>query len=123
MDHRPTCLEFSEGIQAATAVLYVVVPKGFIPTEDTGQIQGNTETIEGSSFDAMRDHQLAVADVLRRGPYVDHFMSTGGGGTMNQGRGSIRFKPPGGRPPPGQGIRGLQPQLHTIPGLRPHLPG
>src|SRR2546422_10827151 len=121
MDHRPTCLEFSEGIQAATAVLYVVVPKGFIPTEDTGQIQGNTETIEGSSFDAMRDHQLAVADVLRQDPYVDHFMSTVGGGTMNQGRVSIRLKPRGGRPPADQGIRELQPKLNAIPGIRTYL--
>ena len=121
MDHRPTSLAFSAGILAATAVLFVVVPKGFIPTEDTGQIQGNTETIEGSSFDAMRDHQLAVADVLRQDPYVDHFMSTVGGGTMNQGRVSIRLKPRGGRPPADQVIRELQPKLNAIPGIRTYL--
>src|SRR5947209_3396037 len=121
MDHRPTSLAFSAGILAATAVLFLVVPKGFIPTEDTGQIQGNTETIEGSSFDAMRDHQLAVADVLRRDPYVDHFMSTVGGGTMNQGRVSIRLKPRGGRPPADQVIRELQPKLNAIPGIRTYL--
>ena len=121
MDHRPTSLAFSAGILAATAVLFVVVPKGFIPTEDTGQIQGNTETIEGSSFDAMRDHQLAVADVLRQDPYVDHFMSTVGGGTMNQGRVSIRLKPRGGRPPADQVIRELQPKLNALPGIRTYL--
>ena len=121
MDHRPTSLAFSAGILAATAVLFVVVPKGFIPTEDTGQIQGNTETIEGSSFDAMRDHQLAVADVLRQDPYVDHFMSTVGGGTMNQGRVSIRLKPRGGRPPADQVIRELQPKLNALLGIRTYL--
>jgi len=121
MDHRPTSLAFSAGILAATAVLFIMVPKGFIPTEDTGQIQGNTETIEGSSFDAMRDHQLAVADVLRQDPYVDHFMSTVGGGTMNQGRVSIRLKPRGGRPPADQVIRELQPKLNAIPGIRTYL--
>ncbi len=121
MDHRPTSLAFSAGILAATAVLFVIVPKGFIPTEDTGQIQGNTETIEGSSFDAMRDHQLAVADVLRRDPYVDHFMSTVGGGTMNQGRVSIRLKPRGRRPPADEVIRELQPKLNAIPGIRTYL--
>ncbi len=121
MDHRPTSLAFSAGILAATAVLFVIVPKGFIPTEDTGQIQGNTETIEGSSFDAMQAHQLAVADVLRRDPSVAHFMSSVGGGTMNQGRVSIRLKPRGQRPPADQVIRELQPKLNLIPGIRTYL--
>ena len=121
MDHRPASLAFSGGILAATAVLFVMVPKGFIPTEDTGQIQGNTETVEGSSFEAMRDHQLAVADVLKRNPYVAHFMSTVGGGTMNQGRVSIRLTPLGQRPSADQIIRELQPKLNAIPGIRTYL--
>jgi len=41
----------------------------------------------------MRDHQLAVADIVQRDPNIAHFMSTVGGGTMNQGRLSIRLKP------------------------------
>ena len=121
MDHRPTSLAFSVGVLAATAVLFVIVPKGFIPTEDTGQIQGNTETVEGSSFDAMQAHQLAVADVLRRDPYVAHFMSSVGGGTMNQGRVSIRLKPRGQRPPADQVVRELTPKLAAIPGIRTYL--
>jgi len=121
MDHRPASLAFSGGILAATAVLFVLVPKGFIPTEDTGQIQGTTETVEGSSFEAMRDHQLAVADVLKRDPYVAHFMSTVGGGTMNQGRVSIRLTPLGQRPSADQIIRELQPKLNAIPGIRTYL--
>jgi hydrophobic/amphiphilic exporter-1 (mainly G- bacteria), HAE1 family len=121
MDHRPASLAFSAGILVATGVLFVLVPKGFIPTEDTGQIQGTTETIEGSSFDAMRDHQLAVADVLRRDPSVAHFMSFVGGGTMNQGRVSIRLKPRGERPPADQVIRELTPKLAAIPGIRTYL--
>jgi len=121
MDHRPASLAFSVGILAATALLFVMVPKGFIPTEDTGQIQGTTETVEGSSFEAMRDHQLAVADVLKRDPYVAHFMSTVGGGTMNQGRVSIRLTPLGQRPSADQIIRELQPKLNAIPGIRTYL--
>src|SRR5881392_3371080 len=99
MDRRGPAILFSAGILAGTAVLYKLVPKGFIPTEDTGQIQGTTETLEGSSFEAMRDHQLAVADILGRDPNVAHFMSSVGGGTMNQGRLSIRLKPRNQRPP------------------------
>jgi hydrophobic/amphiphilic exporter-1 (mainly G- bacteria), HAE1 family len=121
MDHRPASLAFSAGILVATGLLFVLVPKGFIPTEDTGQIQGTTETIEGSSFEAMRDHQLAVADVLRRDPSVVHFMSSVGGGTMNQGRVSIRLKPRGQRPPADQVIRELTPKLAAIPGIRTYL--
>ncbi len=121
MDHRPATMIFSAGILVAMALLFVIVPKGFIPTEDTGQIQGTTETLEGSSYEAMRDHQLAVADILRRDPYVDHFMSSVGGGTMNQGRVSLRLKPRGSRPPADAVIRELMPKLNNIPGIRTYL--
>ena len=121
MDHRPATMIFSAGILVAMAGLFVIVPKGFIPTEDTGQIQGTTETLEGSSYEAMRDHQLAVADILRRDPYVDHFMSTVGGGTMNQGRVSLRLKPRGSRPAADAVIRELMPKLNNIPGIRTYL--
>ncbi len=121
MDHRPATMIFSAGILVAMALLFVIVPKGFIPTEDTGQIQGTTETLEGSSYEAMRDHQLAVADILRRDPYVDHFMSTVGGGTMNQGRVSLRLKPRGSRPAADAIIRELMPKLNNIPGIRTYL--
>jgi HAE1 family hydrophobic/amphiphilic exporter-1 len=121
MDHRPGTMVFSAGILVAMAGLFVIVPKGFIPTEDTGQIQGTTETLEGSSYEAMRDHQLAVADILRRDPNVDHFMSSIGGGTMNQGRVSLRLKPRGSRPTADAVIRELMPKLNNIPGIRTYL--
>ena len=121
MDHRPGTMVFSAGILVAMAGLFVIVPKGFIPTEDTGQIQGTTETLEGSSYEAMRDHQLAVADILRRDPNVDHFMSSIGGGTMNQGRVSLRLKPRGSRPTADAVIRELMPKLNSIPGVRTYL--
>ncbi len=121
MDHRPATMIFSAGILVAMAGLFVIVPKGFIPTEDTGQIQGTTETLEGSSYEAMRDHQLAVADVLQHDPNVDHFMSSVGGGTMNQGRVSLRLKPRGSRLPADAVIRELMPKLNNIPGIRTYL--
>ena len=121
MDRRGLALAFSGGILVATAVLFVLVPKGFIPTEDTGQIQGTTETLEGSSFENMRDHQLAVADIVGRDPNIAHFMSTVGGGTMNQGRVSIRLKPRGQRLPADQVIRELTPKLNSVPGIRTYL--
>ena len=121
MNHRPATLAFSAAILVATAGLFVLVPKGFIPTEDTGSINGTTETIEGSSYDAMVAHQLAVADVISRNPHVDHFMSRVGQGTMNQGSITLRLKPRSQRPPADEIIRELQPQLAAIPGVRTYL--
>ncbi len=121
MDHRPATLAFSLVILLATGVLYRFVPKGFIPTEDTGQIQGNTETLEGSSYESMRDHQLAVAEILRNDPNVGHFMSSVGGGTMNQGRLNIRLKPRGERLPADAVVRELMPKLDGVPGIKTYL--
>jgi len=121
MDHRPLAMVFSLGILLATGVLYVFVPKGFIPTEDTGQIQGTTETLEGTSFESMRDHQLAVADIVQHDPNVAHYMSTVGGGTMNQGRLSIRLKPSSDRIPADAIVRELMPKLNSVPGIRTYL--
>ena len=121
MDRRGLALIFSGAILVATALLFMVVPKGFIPTEDTGQIQGTTETLEGSSYENMRDHQIAVADIVGRDPNVAHFMSSIGGGTMNQGRVSIRLKPRGDRLAADQVIRELAPKLNNVTGIRTYL--
>jgi HAE1 family hydrophobic/amphiphilic exporter-1 len=121
MDHRPATMVFSAGILAATLLLYPFVPKGFIPTEDQGSIQGNTETLEGTSFENMRDHQLAVAEIVGRDPNVAHFMSTVGGGTMNQGRLSIRLKPRGERLPADEVVRELNVKLSAVTGIRTYL--
>ncbi len=121
MERRPMALVFSAGILVATAVLFVFVPKGFIPTEDTGQIQGTTETLEGSSYENMRDHQQAVADILSHDPNVAHFMSFVGGGTMNQGRLSIRLQPRTQRLPADEVARELNPKLNSVPGIRTYL--
>jgi HAE1 family hydrophobic/amphiphilic exporter-1 len=121
MDRRGLAMVFSAVILIAMGLLFVIVPKGFIPTEDQGQIQGTTETLEGSSYESMRDHQLAVADILVRDPNVAHFMSTVGGGVMNQGRLSIRLKPRGQRLPADQVARELTPKLNSVPGIRTYL--
>src|SRR6266576_2784300 len=121
MDHRRTTMLFSLGVLVATVVLYPFVPKGFIPTEDQGQIQGTTETLEGTSFENMRDHQLAVADIVQRDPNIAHYMSTVGGGTMNQGRLSSRLKPRGERLPADQVVRELNAKLNAVTGIRTYL--
>ncbi len=121
MDRRLGVVAFSGAILVGTVLLFMAVPKGFIPTEDNGSISGNTETVEGSSFEAMRDHQLAVATVLSADPNIEHYMVTVGGGTMNQGRAIIHLKPRSERPPAEAVIRELTPKLAAIPGIRAYL--
>src|SRR5262249_1721962 len=64
MEHRPTACAFSLLILAGTVALFHFVPKGFIPSEDTGQISGGTETPEGTSFESMVRHQQQVAAII-----------------------------------------------------------
>jgi HAE1 family hydrophobic/amphiphilic exporter-1 len=126
MDHRRTVMGFSLGILIGTVVLFVVVPKGFIPSEDTGQIFGTTEAAEGTAFDAMVAKQRAAAAILAADPDIEDFMSTvaggGGGGSTNQGRLFINLKPRSERRRSADEIiRDLNPRLAQVPGLRVYL--
>ena len=78
---------------AATLVLFVMIPKGFFPQQDTGFIMGLTEGSEDISYEAMRQHQLAINDVLLADPDVASITSGMGGGTQNNGRIFIMLKP------------------------------
>src|SRR5207249_3024537 len=96
LDHRRAALAFSVCILVGTAALFMIVPKGFIPSEDIDQITGTTETAEGTSFDAMVRRQQQVAAIVVKDPNIEGFMSSlGGGGSTgaNQGRLFIRLKP------------------------------
>ena len=65
---------------AASAYLFVIIPKDFIPAQDTGRISGFTEAAQDISFDSMVAHQRAVAAVIARDPAVTAFMSSVGSG-------------------------------------------
>jgi len=105
-----------------TAWLFVLIPKGFIPTEDTGQIFAFTEAAQDISFDAMKDKQRAAAAIVRQQPYVDQLMSSIGASTINvvpnTGRIFMRLKPRNERPPADKIIDDLRPKLAAIPGFR-----
>src|SRR5215470_8833203 len=64
----------------ATGYLFSIIPKGFIPNEDTGQVFAFTEAAQDISFDSMAEHQRAVAAIVGKQPYVDSFMSSIGAG-------------------------------------------
>ncbi len=125
MDHRGTTMLFSLVIVIGTVVLFRVVPKGFIPSEDTGQLTCTTEAAEGTGFDVMVAHQQQVAAIVARDPNVQDYMSTAGGGgvsSTNQGRIFIRLKPRSERRlSADEVIRELQPKLARVPGIRCYL--
>src|SRR5882724_10961783 len=105
-----------------TAWLFQRMPKGFIPTEDTGQIFAFTEAAQDISFEAMAEKQRAAAAIVRQQPYVDQLMSSIGASTINvvpnTGRIFMRLKPRSERPPADQIIADLRPKLAAIPGFR-----
>ncbi|MBS1995775.1 MAG: efflux RND transporter permease subunit, partial [Cyanobacteria bacterium SZAS LIN-2] len=80
-----------------TVTLFKVVPKGFMPSEDTGQIQSTTIAAEGTSFEAMVEHQKLFADIVQKDPNVQGVMSSVGASgpsvAVNQGRLNIFLKP------------------------------
>ena len=114
---------FSFAILIATIWLARAVPKGFIPSEDQGQLRVTTETAEGSSFDGMYRHQLMAMSVVAKDPNVAGFMSAmgsgGGGSTANQGRFIIRLTDRRDRKMSADEVaRSLSHNLSQVPGLR-----
>jgi len=105
-----------------TAYLFVVIPKGFIPNEDTGFIFAFTEASQDISFEAMAQHQRAVAEIVRQYPYVDSFFSSIGAGgpnvVPNTGRMFMRLKPRAQRPGVDEVIQDLRPKLETVLGIK-----
>jgi hydrophobic/amphiphilic exporter-1 (mainly G- bacteria), HAE1 family len=118
--HRFLTLLVAFGTLFATMYLYGFVPKGFIPSQDTGILMGTTEAPQDISFDGMVRLQQQVSNVLKASPYIDGYISNIMGG--NSGRYNIRLKPREERPlSPEQIIESLRPQLNSIPSIRTYL--
>jgi len=105
-----------------TIYLYMVVPKGFFPQEDTGFLIGVTEAATDTSFEAMKERQLALVKVLERDPAVDYINSTVGAGgpnpTANYGRLFIALKPIKERDGAAKVIGRLRQKAAEIPGMQ-----
>ncbi|HEY8259519.1 MAG TPA: efflux RND transporter permease subunit [Gemmatimonadales bacterium] len=126
MDRRGLAMAFGGLVLIGTVVLGRAVPKGFIPSEDQGQLYGTTETAEGTSFDNMVEHQRAAAAIVQEDPNVEGFMSSVGGGgrntTTNQGRFFIHLKPRDQRPLGADDVaRSITEKLAAVPGMRVFL--
>ncbi len=105
-----------------TIVLYVVIPKGFFPVQDTGVILGISEASQTASFPAMAERQQALARVILKDPAVASLSSfigvDGTNTTLNSGRVQINLKPLAERnADAGEIIRRLQPELAAVEGV------
>jgi multidrug efflux pump len=111
---------------ALTVLLYIVVPKGFFPIQDTGVIQGISEAPQSISFTAMAERQQALGKVILEDPAVESISSfigvDGTNPTLNTGRLMITLKPLAAR---GISItdviRRLQPRLNQVQGITLYL--
>jgi HAE1 family hydrophobic/amphiphilic exporter-1 len=104
-----------------TGYLFYVIPKGFIPNEDTGQVFAFTEASQDISFEGMMEHQQKVAAIVSKQPYVQQFFSAIGASgpsvVMNTGRIFMRLKPASERPPADEIVQDLRKKLSGIPGV------
>ena len=122
LGHQGKTLLVAIGTLALTAGLYLVVPKGFFPVQDTGAIQVITEAAQSSSFAAMSERQQAVADVILGDPAVESLSSfigvDGANSTLNSGRMMLNLKPKAERDTDASGvIRRLQQSLQRVEGI------
>ena len=125
LQHRGVVLIAFVAILIATAVLFVKVPKGFLPSDDTGQLFVFTEADQDIGFDEMaRKHQRA-AEIIRADPAVSGVLSflgvSGSSSTLNLGRMIVTLKPRSERGLPEDVIQELRPKLTGIPGLKVYL--
>lgn len=113
-------------VLAGTIFLFTKVQKGFLPSQDTGQIVGFTEASQNISFESMVRHQTALHGILEAEPAIDTYMSSVGVGgpnlSGNSGRFFIRLKPREERKESADElIQKLRPKLATVPGIQVFL--
>jgi HAE1 family hydrophobic/amphiphilic exporter-1 len=106
------------GTIALTMSLYINIPKGFFPIEDTGFLIGSTQAATDSSIDAMAARQMAVADILRADPAIAYFNSAVGVGGTSSGLMFVALKPRAERGPITAVMARLRQETSVVPGIR-----
>ena len=122
LNHQGIMLLVALGTFLLTGYLYMTIPKGFFPIQDTGVIQGVTQAAEAISFDQMADHQQALAKAILTDPDVESLSSfigvDGSNVTLNSGRFLINLKPHAKRTATAsEVIRRLQRETANVPGI------
>ena len=125
LHHRTTMLLVTLATVAVNVALFVVVPKGLFPQQDTGMIMATIEAAQDVSFAEMRRLELQVNKVVSEDPDVDHFVSftgSGGFGTSNMGSAFITLKPlPPRRLSADQVLARLRGKLSRMEGVNTYL--
>jgi HAE1 family hydrophobic/amphiphilic exporter-1 len=120
--HSFVTIAISLALAGVTVYLFTIVPKGFIPSGDSGLVLGNTEAAQGIALDDMIRHQNAIAAIIQKDPNVQSFASTVGAGGRNSGGNSgtifIGLKPINQRKSADEVVEELRPKLSHEPGLR-----
>ena len=124
--HQPTTLLVAAGTLALTVYLYIIVPKGFFPVQDTGAILGITQAPDTVSFPAMSRLQQGLVQVIREDPAVEDLTSfigaDGVNTTMNSGRIQITLKPLEQRRVSAvEVIRRLEPKVRQVAGIELYM--
>ncbi len=119
---RPVMLTLSFALIAATVYLFMVIPKGFIPSEDTNQLSVTVEADQGIAPQEMFRYVQAVSAIAVKDPNVDRFNASAGGGRgggANTGRLQLRLKPRAEREQSADQIMGeLRRRLAVVPGVQ-----
>ncbi|WP_122710443.1 MdtB/MuxB family multidrug efflux RND transporter permease subunit [Pseudomonas viridiflava] len=123
LKHQPLTLLVAIGTLGLTVLLYIIVPKGFFPVQDTGVIQGISEAPQSVSFKAMSERQQALADIILKDPSVVSLSSyigvDGDNATLNSGRFLINLKPHGERGlTAAEIIQRIQPEVDKLSDIR-----
>jgi multidrug efflux pump len=123
MKHQGATLLVAVATLVITVLLYIFIPKGFFPVQDTGAIQGISEASQSVSFAAMAERQQALARVILQDPAVESLSSfigvDGTNTTLNAGRILINLKPLSQRDlTASEVIRRLQPELAKVAGIQ-----
>jgi HAE1 family hydrophobic/amphiphilic exporter-1 len=120
--HRRLAMLGFGALFVATGILFTYMPKGFLPSDDVGQLFVFTEAAQDISFDAMSGLQQQIAEIVRRNPHVESVMSfVGGGGSassLNSGRMFIALKPRNERPSADAVLQELRPDIAMVPGIK-----
>ncbi len=126
LEHRALTILICGVLFVITVFFFYVIPKGFIPNDDTSRIIGYTEAAEGISFDEMSRHQQQIVDIVRANPNVSGVLSTVGesdiSAASNTGNILILLKPLAQRRQDVETIiEDLRPKLANVPGMRIYL--
>ena len=125
LGHRRFVMFIFAAMFVATGFLFAKMPKGFLPSDDVGQLFVITEAAQDISFDAMANLQQQVSTIVRKNPYVENVMTFAGAGgptgSLNNGRLFVTLKPRNERPSADEIVRQLRPKVQTIPGIRAYV--